>query len=89
MRDSASRDFVPENSGVMHMPKKLCGVYLIAVAVLVAIHTVAEPLYHASGPGQPYSPFWTIVNPLTALAIVLGVIFNYTRKQGAGVVSRE
>ena len=66
------------------MLKKICGVYLFAVAVLVAVHTVVEPLYHASGPGQPYSPFWTIVNPLTALAIVLGAVFSYSRKRGAG-----
>ena len=64
------------------MFRKICGLYLFAVAVLVAVHTVAEPLYHASGPGQPYSPFWTIVNPLTALAIVLGAVFSYTRKRG-------
>ena len=66
------------------MLKKICGLYLFAVAILVAVHTVVEPLYHASGPGQPYSPFWTIVNPLTALAIVLGTVFNYTRKTSAG-----
>lgn len=73
------------------MLKKICGLYLFAVAVLVAVHTVVEPLYHASEPGQPYSPFWTIVNPLTALAIVLGAVFSYTRKTGAGgeAVTRE
>ena len=67
----------------MHMLKKICGLYLIAVAILAAVHTVVEPLYHVPGPGQPYSPFWTIVNPLTVLAIVLGVIFAYISKQGA------
>ena len=65
------------------MLKKICGLYLFAVAVLVAAHTVVEPLYHASGPGQSYSPFWAIVNPLTALAIVLGAVFSYTRKREA------
>ena len=73
------------------MLKKICGIYLLAVAVLVAVHTVVEPLYHVSEPGQPYSPFWTIVNPLTALAIVLGLLFAYTsRQQAAGeAVTRE
>ncbi|MCY3989355.1 MAG: hypothetical protein OXF94_12345 [Gammaproteobacteria bacterium] len=73
------------------MLKKICGLYPFAVAVLGAGHTVVEPLYHASGPGQPYSPFWTIVNPLTALAIVLGAVFSYTRKRCAGgeTVTRE
>ena len=66
------------------MLKKICGIYLLAVAVLLAVHTVVEPLYHVSEPGQPYSPFWTIVNPLTAVAIVLGLLFAYTSRQGAG-----
>ena len=66
------------------MLKKICGIYLLAVAVLVAVHTVIEPLYHVSEPGQPYSPFWTILNPLTALAIVLGLLFAYTSRQAAG-----
>ena len=73
------------------MLNKICGLYLFAVAVLVAVHTVVEPLYHASGPGQPYSPFWTIVNPLTAVAIVLGAVFSFRRKRGAAgeTVTRE
>lgn len=73
------------------MLRKICGVYLFAVAVLLAVHTVVEPLYHASGPGQPYSPFWTILNPLTALAIVLGAVFSYTRKRSVAgeAVTRE
>ena len=73
------------------MLKKICGAYLFAVAVLVAVHTVAEPLYHASEPGQPYSPFWTIANPLMALAIVLGSVFSYARKRSVGgdAVTRE
>lgn len=65
------------------MLKKTCGLHLIAVAILVAVRTVVEPLYHVTGLGQPFSPSWTIVNPLTALAIVLGMMFCYPRKQGA------
>ena len=43
----------------MDLLKRISGIYLVAMAVAVAVHTVVEPLYHASGPGQPYSPFWT------------------------------
>lgn len=77
--------------GISHMLKKVCGVYLVAVAVLLAVHTVVEPLYYASEPGQPYSPFWTILNPLTALAIVVGAWFSFVRKQGVTgeAVTRE
>ena len=52
---------------------RIVGVYLVAMAVILAAHTVVEPLYHVSADGQPYSPLWTIINPLTALAVLLGV----------------
>ena len=66
--------------------KRICGLFLVLMAVVVALHTVAEPLYHVSSEGQPYSPLWDILNPLMAVAIVLGVLFGYSRKKG---VDRE
>lgn len=63
------------------MFNRIGGVFLIAVAVLVAVHTVIEPLYHTSTPGQPYSPVWEVLNPLMALAILLGLRVAYVRKQ--------
>ncbi len=76
----------------MDLLKRISGIYLIALAVAVAVHTVVEPLYHASSPGQPYSPLWDVLDPLMALAIALALIFGYLRKQevdreggGAGV----
>ncbi len=75
--------------------KQLSGIFLVLVAIAVAVHTAVEPLYHVSGEGQPYSPFWDILNPLMALAIALGVIFGYCRKKaadsegGSAVVTRE
>lgn len=65
----------------MRTLKQISGSLLIAIAFIIAVHTVVEPLYHISVPGQPYSPLWTILNPLSALAIVLGVIFSYSRKK--------
>ena len=65
------------------MPKRICGLYLTAVAVLVAAHTIVAPLYHVPEPGQPYSSFWAIVISLMVLAIVLGVLFGYLGKQYA------
>ena len=38
------------------MSNRISGVFLIAMAVLIAVHTVLEPLYHTSVAGQPYSP---------------------------------
>ena len=66
--------------------KRICGLFLVLMAVVVALHTVAEPLYHTSSEGQPYSPLWDILNPLMAVAIVLGVLFGYSRKKA---VDRE
>jgi p-aminobenzoyl-glutamate transporter AbgT len=75
------------------MLKQIIGAILTIVGVAVAIHTIAEPLYHASSDGQPYSPFWeNILNPLMVLAIILGLIFGYIRKKsvdGSDAITRE
>ncbi len=67
----------------MDMLKKIIGILLIVVAAAVAIHTVIEPLYHASSDAQPYAPLWDILDPIMAVAIVLTVIFGYIRKRDA------
>ena len=75
--------------------KRICGLFLVLIAVATAVHTVAEPLYHVSSEGQPYSPLWDILNPLMAVAIVLGALFGYSRRKAAdnagdsGAVTRE
>ena len=74
------------------MLKKIVGAILTIVGVAVAIHTVVEPLYHASSDVQPYSPLWDILNPLMVLSIVLGLIFGYIRKKsvdGSDAITRE
>lgn len=60
---------------------KVIGVVLIIIAAIVAIHTVIEPIYHKTDPNSdnPYSSVWGYINPLSAIAIVLGVIFSYIR----------
>ncbi len=79
----------------MDLLKRIIGIYLVATAVAVGVHTVVEPLYHASGPGQPYSPLWNVLNPLMAAAIALALVFGYLRKQevdgegGSAGVTRE
>ena len=56
----------------MNALKRICGLFLVLMAVAVAVHTVVEPLYHVSSEGQPYSSLWNILNPLMVLAIALG-----------------
>ena len=63
------------------MMNRIGCIYLIALAIAVAVHTVVEPLYYVSVEGQPYSPLWSILNPLMALAIVLGVIAAWQFKR--------
>ena len=78
----------------MNTLKRIAGVYLILVAVVVAVHTVIEPLYHVSTEAQPYSAFWNILNPCMALAIALAVFCGHLRMQrvcsegGSGPVTR-
>ena len=71
------------------MLKRTIGVFLTAVAAAVAVHTVLEPLYHVSREGQPYSPVWSILNPLMAVAIVLGLVLGHRRKQEADAQGGE
>ena len=67
----------------MELLNRIGGVFLIAMAVLVAVHTVVEPLYHTSETMQPYSPVWEVLNPLMALAILLGLRFAYVCRKAA------
>ncbi len=74
------------------MLKQIIGAILTIVGVAVAIHTIVEPLYHVSTEGQPYSPLWSILDKLMALAIALGLIFGYIRKKGvdgSDAITRE
>ena len=64
----------------MESLKKVIGVFLIIVAAIVAIHTVIEPLYHTSTADMPYNDaVWKYINILSAIAVVLGIIFSYAR----------
>ena len=68
----------------MNAFKQIVGVILILIAAIVAIHTVIEPVYHTSTDESPYSSIWDIINPLSAIAIILGLIFGYCRMSRAG-----
>jgi hypothetical protein len=75
--------------------KRIGGVVLVAMAVVVAVHTVVEPLYYASTEESPYSPAWGIIGWLMFVPLALGVAFGYARKRaveaggGDGAVTRE
>ena len=79
----------------MNIFKRISGVILVAMAFVVAVHTVVEPLYHGSTTAQPYSPVWDTLNPLMVLTIALGLIFSCIRKRavdgegGRAPVTRE
>ena len=62
--------------------KRFIGVVLIIIAVIVAIQTITEPLYHTSTDGSPYSSAWNYINPLSAISVILGLIFGYARMRG-------
>lgn len=61
--------------------KRVIGVILILIAAIIALHTILEPVYHTSDPNSenPYSSLWGYINPLSAISIVLGIIFSYIR----------
>lgn len=68
----------------METLKRIIGVVLIAIAAIVALQTVLEPIYHTSTADSPYSATWDYINPLSLISIILGVIFGYMRMSRAG-----
>ena len=56
---------------------------MILVAVVVAVHTIVEPLYHVSSEAQPYSATWGILNAMMIVALGVGIIYGYLRKSRA------
>ena len=68
----------------MEALKRIIGVVLILIAAIVAIHTVIEPVYHTSSETQPTSSAWGWINWLSAISIILGLIFGYSRMSRAG-----
>ena len=73
---------------------RLVGGVLLAIGAVVAVPPIIEPLYHVSSAASPYSPMWRIMDPLAALAVVLGVIGGYSRTRrvahdGAAPITRE
>ena len=75
--------------------RRICGVILVVMAVVVAVHTVVEPLYYTSTEESPYSPVWGILGWIMMLPLALGVCFGYVRKKTVeiggsdGPVTRE
>ena len=60
----------------MESLKRVIGVVLIVIAAIVAIHTIIEPVYHTSTDDSPHSSAWDIINWLSAISIILGLIFS-------------
>ena len=80
----------------MDIIKRIVGVVLIISAIVLAVHTVVEPLYFdSSTTSSGYNEsVWAFINSLTAFAVVLGVIFGYARirksgSEGDAAVTRE
>lgn len=65
----------------MNAISRIVGAYLVAVALLVGGFSILEPLFYTSTEQHPYSPWWENVNPLTGIAVALGVVFGYVRKR--------
>ena len=67
--------------------KRFIGVVLIVVAAIVAIQTILEPVYHTSSTEEganPHSSAWDIINWLSAISIILALIFGYIRMRRVG-----
>ncbi|MDE2773385.1 MAG: hypothetical protein OXI46_06725 [Gemmatimonadota bacterium] len=61
--------------------KRASGVVLVVMAIVVAVHTVVEPLYYTSTEANPYSPVWDVLGWLMLVPLALGVLFGWLRKR--------
>ena len=68
----------------MESLKRFIGIVLIVIAAIVAIQTILEPIYHTSTDASPHSSAWDYINPLSAISIILGLIFGYVRMSRIG-----
>ena len=70
----------------MDILKRIGGVILILAGAVLAIHTIVEPLYFDSNTTDSgYNEIaWAYIDPLTALAVILGVVFGYVRTRKSG-----
>ena len=67
------------------MVKRIGGIFLVLVAVAGGRpyrRRTALPRHPSDG--QPYSPLWTILDPLMVAAVAAGLIFAWLRKRAAG-----
>ncbi len=71
----------------MESLKRFIGVVLIVIAAIVAIQTILEPIYHTSTADSPHSSAWDYINPLSAISVILGLIFGYIRMSRVGADS--
>ena len=66
----------------MEIARRLLGVFLVVIAIVVAINLMATPLYHD---GAEDYPIWKVVNWFMAVGVVAALIVNAMRKRAMGV----
>ena len=66
----------------MDIVRRLLGVFLVVIALVVAVNLMATPLYHD---GSEDYPIWKIVNWFMAIGVVVALIVNTMRKRAMGV----
>ena len=65
----------------MDIVRRLLGVFLVVIALVVAVNLMATPLYHD---GSDDYPIWKIVNWFMAVGVVVALIVNAMRKRAMG-----
>ena len=76
----------------MNALKKLIALYLIGLAVVVAVHFMFGAVYHE--PGSAEYPIWQVLNWFQAVSIIIALIVHLSRKLDLGgdatdLISRE
>ena len=64
------------------MIDRICGIYLILVALAVGLHTILESPYHTYDSATLYGAIWDILDWFMAVAFLLLLGFGYQLKRG-------
>ena len=63
------------------MIDRICGIYLILMALVVGLHTILESIYHTYDSAALYGTLWDILDWFMAVAFLMLLGFGYQLKQ--------
>ena len=65
----------------MTVTKRVAAIYMLALAVAVAVHFIIDPLYQSEDIAEFDPTYWRIMDPLMVLGALLALVATFARKR--------